>query len=68
MDIVVKGLTPANMDSSRGGKGTHARHERKKERRKNRRDRRESVREGIFVYLSVKNDRRRLRNRRKAGP
>ena len=68
MDIVVKGSAPANMDSSKREKGTHARRELKKERRKNRRDRRESVREGIFVHLSVKNDRRRLRNRRKAGP
>ncbi|MBW1669900.1 MAG: hypothetical protein JRJ43_00350 [Deltaproteobacteria bacterium] len=67
MDIVVKGSAPANMDSSKDGKGTYVRREMKKERRKNRRDRRESVREGIFVYLSVKNDRRRLRNRRKAG-
>jgi hypothetical protein len=68
MDIVVKGSTPANMNSSRGEKGAHARHKLKKERRKNRRDRRKSVREGLFVYLSVKNDRRRLRNRRKADP
>ena len=68
MDIVVKGSAPVNIDSSKGEKHTPARRESKKERRKNRRDRRESVREGIFVHLSVKNDRRRLRNRRKAGP
>ena len=68
MDIVVKGSAPVNMDSPMGEKDTLARREAKKERRKNRRDRRKSVREGIFVYLSVKNDRRRLRNRRKAGP
>ena len=68
MDIVVKGSAPVNMDSSKGEKHTPARREVKKERRKSRRDRRKSVREGIFVYLSVKNDRRRPRNRRKASP
>lgn len=37
-----------------------------KDRRKMKRDRRRSVREGIFVTLSVENDRRFLRDRRKA--
>ncbi|OPL14026.1 MAG: hypothetical protein AVO38_12445 [delta proteobacterium ML8_D] len=68
MDIVVKGSNPANLDSPKGEEGIYARRTLKRERRKNRQDRRESVREGIFVYLSVKKDRRRLRNRRKAGP
>jgi hypothetical protein len=36
----------------------------RKDRRKNSQDRRKSVREGIFVSLSVKHDRRRLRDRR----
>ena len=67
MDIVVKVSAPVNMDSSMGEKDTPARREAKKERRKKRRDRRKSVRDGIFVYLSVKNDRRRPRNRRKAS-
>jgi len=68
MDIVVKGSNPANLDSSKGEEGIYARQKLKRERRKNRQDRRESVRDGIFVYLSIKKDRRRLRNRRKAGP
>jgi hypothetical protein len=38
-----------------------------RDRRKNKKDRRRSVREGIFVSLSVDNDRRVLRDRRKAG-
>jgi len=37
----------------------------KRERRKKRRDRRRSVREGIVVTLSIKNDRRSGRDRRK---
>ncbi len=39
----------------------------RKDRRRNRKDRRRSVREGIIVSLSVENDRRVLRDRRKAG-
>lgn len=39
----------------------------RKDRRKNKEDRRRSVREGIFVSLSGKNDRRVLRDRRKAS-
>ena len=39
-----------------------------KERRKNKRDRRKSVREGVIVSLSFKNDRRVLPDRRKANP
>lgn len=38
-----------------------------KERRKNKRDRRKSVREGVIVSLSFKNDRRVLPDRRKAN-
>ena len=37
----------------------------RKDRRKNKRDRRRSVREGIFVSFSGRNDRRVLRDRRK---
>jgi len=40
----------------------------KRERRKKRRDRRQSVREGIIVTLSIKNDRRSGRDRRKNAP
>jgi hypothetical protein len=38
----------------------------RRDRRKNKRDRRRSVREGVIVTLSVKNDRRVLRDRRRA--
>ena len=37
----------------------------RKDRRKNKKDRRRSVREGIFVSLSVEGDRRIVRDRRK---
>jgi hypothetical protein len=40
----------------------------KRERRKKRQDRRRSVREGIIVTLSIKNDRRTGRDRRKNSP
>jgi len=40
----------------------------KRERRRKRRDRRRSVREGIIVTLSMKNDRRSGRDRRKNTP
>ena len=39
----------------------------RKERRKHKQDRRRSVREGIFVSLSVYNERRVLRDRRKVS-
>ena len=40
---------------------------RDKERRKRKRDRRKNVREGIYVSLSVKDDRRSGRDRRRFG-
>ena len=67
MDIVVGSSASVNMDSSEGNNFTPLKRELKKERRKNRRDRRKSVREGIFVSLSVKNDKRIVRDRRRAG-
>ena len=66
MDIVVGGTSPVKMDPSEEkvtlpvGKKVV----RRKDRRKNKQDRRRSVREGIFVSLSVDNDRRVLRDRR----
>jgi hypothetical protein len=39
----------------------------RKDRRKNKQDRRRSVREGVIVSLSSENDRRILRERRKAN-
>jgi hypothetical protein len=66
VDIVVGGTSPVKMDPSEEkvtlpvGKKVV----RRKDRRKNKQDRRRSVREGIFVSLSVDNDRRVLRDRR----
>jgi hypothetical protein len=68
VDITVGGPASVKMDLSEekaplraGKKLVH------KDRRKNKKDRRRGVREGIFVSLSVDNDRRVLRDRRKAG-
>ena len=69
MDIVVGGTSRVKMDPSEEkvalpfGKKVA----RRKDRRKNKQDRRRSVREGVFVFLSVDNDRRVLRDRRKAS-
>lgn len=68
MDITVGGPASVKMDPSeeqatvRVGKKVV-----RKDRRKNKKDRRKSVREGIFVSLSVDNDRRVQRDRRKVG-
>ena len=68
MNIIVGGISPVKMDPTEekvtlpSGKRTV-----RKNRRKNKQDRRKSVREGIFVSLSGHNDRRVLRDRRKAG-
>lgn len=39
----------------------------RRERRKSKHDRRKSVRDGVIVNLSIKNDRRSGRDRRKGG-
>lgn len=68
VDIIIGNTSSVTMDPSKenamgpAGKKKVVR----KERRKNKRDRRRSVREGIFVSLSGKNDRRVVRDRRKA--
>ena len=51
----------ANENVSRNEKGKVKR----MDRRKNRQDRRKSVRDGVFVSLSFKKDRRVLKDRRK---
>jgi HEAT repeat protein len=68
MDIVVGKIQSAKEE------GTHKKsfyHDGKKsifkERRKNKQDRRKSVREGVIVSLSFKDDRRVLPDRRKAN-
>ena len=68
MDIIVGSTSSVKMDPSEekvtvpSGRKTV-----RKDRRKKKQDRRRSVRDGIFVSLSVDNDRRVLRDRRKAG-
>lgn len=68
MDIVVGGTSSVKMDLSEE-KATLPACKKvvRKDRRKNKQDRRRSVREGILVSLSVDNDRRVLRDRRKAS-
>ena len=67
MDIVVGKIQSAKEEGThkksfyKDGKKTTF-----KERRKNKQDRRKSVREGVIVSLSFKNDRRVLTDRRKA--
>jgi hypothetical protein len=68
MDIVVGKIQSAKEE------GTHkksfykdSKESRSKEKRKNKLDRRKSVREGVIVSLSFKNDRRVLPDRRKAN-
>ena len=67
VNITVGGTSSVQNDTSEGRNTYRAAKKRgSKDRRKNRKDRRRSVREGIFVSLSVENDRRILRDRRKA--
>jgi hypothetical protein len=68
MDIVIGGTSSVKTDLSEEGIALPAKKKRVcNDRRKNTQDRRRSVREGIFVSLSVTNDRRVLRDRRRAG-
>ncbi len=67
MEIVVNRTISVNRDSPKDnrmiyipGKG------KRKDRRKNKRDRRKSVRDGVYVSLSFKKDRRAIKDRRKA--
>jgi hypothetical protein len=68
MDIVVGKIQSAKDEGThkksfyKDGKKTGS-----KERRKNKQDRRKSVREGVIVSLSFKNDRRALPDRRRAN-
>ena len=66
MDIVVGATIPLKSDKSESGPTLpQGKKDVFKERRKNRWDRRKSVREGIYVSLSMTNDRRVRRDRRK---
>ena len=69
MDIVVGKIQSAKEENSHkrsfykdGKKSSY------KERRKNKQDRRKSVRDGVIVSLSFKNDRRALPDRRRENP
>ena len=65
MDIVIGGTPPVKMDPSEEHTTPQAGKKVRRDRRKNKQDRRRSVREGIFVSLSVKNERRSGFDRRK---
>jgi len=68
MDIVIGGTSSVNMDPSEDSVALPAKKKGVlKNRRKNTQDRRRSVREGIFVSLSITKDRRVLKDRRRAG-
>ena len=68
MDIVIGGTPSVKMDPSEENATPPASKKvALKDRRKNKQDRRRSVREGIFVSISISNDLRILRDRRKAG-
>ena len=68
MDIVIGGTSSVKMDPSEDSVVRPAKKKRVfKDRRNNTQDRRRSVREGIFVSLSVTKDRRVLKDRRRAG-
>ena len=67
MDIIIGNIAPIKMDPSKKRPDAYGAKRKGfcKDLRQNRRDRRRSVREGILVCLSVKNDRRSLRKRRR---
>jgi len=65
MDIIIGGTPPVKMDSSKEHTTPQAGKKALRDRRKHKQDRRRSVREGIFVSLSVKNERRSGVDRRK---
>jgi len=68
MDIVIGETPSVKMDpSEENAKPPAGKKLAPKDRRRNKQDRRRSVREGIFVSLSMENDRRVPRDRRKVG-
>jgi hypothetical protein len=67
VDIVVGKIHPAKKgESNKNNVFSGGRKVRLKEKRKRKRDRRQSVRDGVFVSLSFKNDRRAIPDRRKS--
>jgi hypothetical protein len=69
VDIVVGVVTPLQNNQSRNGDRQPQEFEKKKakERRKTRTDRRQSVRDGVWVTLSSRPERRQRSDRRKTG-
>ena len=66
MDIAIGRTALVNRDGSQNGKPSfNANKIIKSDRRKNKRDRRKSVRDGVFVTLSTKPDRRIIKDRRR---
>jgi hypothetical protein len=69
MDIIVEKIHSAKKrGSNKNSVLTGGKKFRFKEKRKNKHDRRQSIRDGFFVSLSFKNDRRVVRDRRKTNP
>jgi len=68
VDIIVGGMPFIKKDPPDKKMALHSRTKLfRKDQRKNTQDRRKSVRDGIFVSLSYKKDRRKQRDRRKSG-
>ena len=66
MDIVIGRAAFVNRDGSQNSNSpNNANKKIKLDRRKNKRDRRKSVRDGVFVTLSTKPDRRIIKDRRR---
>ncbi len=66
MEIVIGRTTSAKRDGARNSNPSrNGIRRRKVDRRKNKQDRRKSVRDGVYVTLSTKNDRRVHRDRRR---
>jgi hypothetical protein len=65
VDIVIGGTPPVKLEKSEEHAPPNPGKKVLRDRRKNKQDRRRSVREGIFVSLSVKHERRSGVDRRK---
>lgn len=67
MEITIGSINTLKPNTDAVKEISAARNGRDRDRRKRKQDRRKNVREGIFVSLSVKEDRRRGRDRRRLG-
>ncbi len=66
MEISIGNIPAVKSGLDRRNQGPGAKPYKGKDRRKTRADRRKSVREGIFISLSIKNDRRSRKDRRQS--